>query len=88
MSAHFWQSTPKKGAIPTGCIQLRWYIPAKILHRDKEMANLADNLECVIEGNRPNDVILYGKAGTGRTLTVRFVTRELQKATTNVIIAD
>ncbi len=62
------------------------YIPAKILHRDKEMANLANNLERVIEGNRPNDVILYGKPGTGRTLTVRYVTGELQKATTNVII--
>lgn len=60
------------------------YIPRKIMFRDDEIQNLVYNLSTVKQSSRPNDIILYGKRGTGKTLTTRYVTGELEKASSDV----
>ncbi len=62
------------------------YIPRKILHRDEEIQTLAINLSQVMRGLRPNDMILYGKRGTGKTLVTKYVTGELVQTTRDVRI--
>lgn len=62
------------------------YIPRKILHRKDEMDSLVFNLGQIMQGIRPNDMILYGQRGTGKTLVVRFVTGELEQTTKDVKI--
>lgn len=62
------------------------YIPEKILHREEEMQTIAINLSQVMRGLRPNDMILYGKRGTGKTLVTKYVTGELVKTTRDVKI--
>jgi len=60
------------------------YIPRKILFRDEEIKNLVYNLSTVKQLSRPNDMILYGKRGTGKTLTTKYVTGELEKTSSDV----
>lgn len=62
------------------------YIPRKILHRDEEIQTIAINLSQAMRGLRPNDMILYGKRGTGKTLVTKYVTGELVKTTRDVKI--
>jgi cell division control protein 6 len=62
------------------------YIPKKILYRDAEINNLVYNLSAVKRSGRPNDTILYGKRGTGKTLVTKYVTGELEKASSDVKI--
>lgn len=60
------------------------YIPKKILFRDEEIQNFVYNLSTIKHSSRPNDTMLYGKRGTGKTLTARYVTGELEKTTSDV----
>lgn len=62
------------------------FTPRKILHRDEEIKTLATNLSQILHGLRPNDTILYGKRGTGKTLITKYVTDELEKITQDVKI--
>jgi len=62
------------------------YIPQNILFREEEINNLVYNLSTVKRSSRPNDTILYGKRGTGKTLTTKYVTRELEKISSDVKI--
>ncbi len=60
------------------------YIPQNILFREEEIKNLVYNLSAVKRSSRPNDTILYGKRGTGKTLTTKYVTEELEKISSDV----
>ena len=62
------------------------YIPQNILFREEEINNLVYNLSAVKQSSRPNDTILYGKRGTGKTLTTKYVTGELEKISSDVKI--
>jgi cell division control protein 6 len=62
------------------------YIPRKILFREDEIQNLVYVLSTVKQSSRPNDMMLYGKRGTGKTLTTRYVTGELEKTSYDVKI--
>ncbi len=55
------------------------YEPKEIPHRDKEIAQLAKILAPVLRNERPSNVFIYGKTGTGKTLTVTHVTNKLQE---------
>lgn len=62
------------------------YIPRNILHRKEEIDSLVFNVGQIMQGIRPNDMILYGQRGTGKTLIVRYVMGELEKTTKDVKI--
>lgn len=56
------------------------YIPESILHREEQTRQIANILAPVLGGDRPSNLFLYGKTGTGKTLTAKYVTRKLADA--------
>lgn len=55
------------------------YVPKTILHRDKQIKQIAFILAPVLRGERTSNLFLYGKTGTGKTLSVQYVRDELLK---------
>ena len=56
------------------------YLPERLPHREEEIDRLAEILVTALEGERPSNIIIYGKTGTGKTAVVRYVSRELKNA--------
>lgn len=55
------------------------YTPETIPHRDKQVENIASVLAPSLKGERVSNLFVYGKTGTGKTLSVQFVTQELMR---------
>ncbi len=55
------------------------YQPEEIPHRGKEIKQVASILAPVLRGDRASNLFLYGKTGTGKTLSIQYVKDELLK---------
>lgn len=55
------------------------YTPDSIPHRDEQIKSIAGILSCVLRGERPSNLFVYGKTGTGKTLSVQYVMDQLLK---------
>jgi len=55
------------------------YLPEELPHRTKEIDNFASILVTALRGERPSNILIYGKTGTGKTAVVKFVEREIQR---------
>ena len=55
------------------------YKPDQILHREEQIKQIASILAPVLRGEKPSNLFLYGKTGTGKTLSINYVSDELQK---------
>ena len=57
------------------------YIPEEIPHREEEIKQVASILAPVLRGEKTSNIFVYGKTGTGKTLSVLYVKDELLKRT-------
>lgn len=55
----------------------------RIVGRDEEIRKLATALNPAVFGHSPNNVLIYGKTGTGKSLCARHVTKRCQQAASN-----
>lgn len=55
------------------------YTPDALLHRDGEIDQLAKILAPALRMEKPSNVFLYGKTGTGKTVTALYTTAEIKK---------
>jgi len=55
------------------------YRPEEIPHREEQIKQVASILAPVLRGERTSNLFLYGKTGTGKTLSVLYVRDELLK---------
>jgi len=55
------------------------YTPEELPHREEQIRQLARILAAPLRGETPSNVFIYGKPGTGKTASVRYVGRELEK---------
>jgi cell division control protein 6 len=54
------------------------YTPEYLPHRKDQIESLASTLVPALKGETPSNVLIYGKTGTGKTATVKFVGKELE----------
>jgi len=53
------------------------YIPAELPHRKGEIKRIIKIIAPLLRGEKPSNIFVYGKTGTGKTSVVRHVTREM-----------
>ncbi|MBD3204559.1 ORC1-type DNA replication protein [Candidatus Woesearchaeota archaeon] len=49
------------------------YNPENVLHREKEVNLIANILAPILKKEKPSNVFIYGKTGTGKTLTMKYI---------------
>ncbi len=59
------------------------YSPEDIPHRGKEVGHIASILAPSLLGEKTSNLFVYGKTGTGKTLSVQHVSNELMKRVKN-----
>ncbi|RMD65736.1 ORC1-type DNA replication protein [Candidatus Pacearchaeota archaeon] len=60
------------------------YSPESILHRSEQIEAIASILAPMLRGEKASNLFLYGKTGTGKTLTARFVAQKMEQKTEEV----
>lgn len=53
------------------------FTPTNIPHRIEQINSLAGILAPALKGERPSNVFIYGKTGTGKTLVTKYVTENM-----------
>jgi cell division control protein 6 len=56
------------------------YIPGVLPHREEQIGQLASILVTALEGQRPSNVLLFGKTGTGKTACMKYIGKEIERA--------
>lgn len=54
------------------------YNPMDLPHREGEIRDVASILAPALKGNKPSNLFVYGKTGTGKTAVMKHVTSELR----------
>lgn len=55
------------------------YIPEPILHREEQTKQMVNILAPALKGDKPSNIFIYGKTGTGKTLTAKYTTQKLKE---------
>ena len=50
------------------------YVPDQITHRDEQINQIAEILAPALKQEKPSNLFIYGKTGTGKTLSVKYTT--------------
>ncbi|MFQ5838650.1 MAG: ORC1-type DNA replication protein [Thermoplasmata archaeon] len=58
------------------------YIPNRLPHRETQIDQSASILATALRGDRPSDVMIFGKTGTGKTAVIKYIGNEIKKADT------
>lgn len=56
------------------------YIPDELPHREEQINHLASILVTALSGQRPSNVMIFGKTGTGKTATIKYIGNEIKQA--------
>jgi len=59
------------------------YLPEKVLYREEQIQEIANILAPSLRLEKPSNIFLFGKTGTGKTLTVKYLLKSLQTTAKN-----
>jgi len=76
----FFESFLRKESIFTNRTVLQSnYTPLDIKHRDEQINQIASILAPVLKLERPSNLFIYGKTGTGKTLSIKHITNKIKE---------
>src|SRR3989338_381176 len=55
------------------------YMPDEVLYREDQLQEVANILAPALKIEKPSNLFIYGKTGTGKTLSVKYVTKSMQE---------
>ena len=55
------------------------YFPETISHRDKQIKEIAAIFAPTLKSEKPSNIFLYGKTGTGKTISIKYVSSQLKR---------
>ncbi|MFB6069691.1 MAG: Cdc6/Cdc18 family protein [Halanaeroarchaeum sp.] len=55
------------------------YTPHELPHRNDQINKMATILVAALRGETPSNILIYGKTGTGKTASAKFVSQELER---------
>lgn len=55
------------------------YTPETVIHRDAQIDTIASILAPAIKNEKPSNLFIYGKTGTGKTLCIKHVTNQMKE---------
>lgn len=55
------------------------YSPETIPHRDKQIKEIAAIFAPTLKSEKPSNLFLYGKTGTGKTISIKYVSSQLKR---------
>jgi len=58
------------------------YTPSRLPHREAQIDRLASVLVSALRGDTPSNILVYGKTGTGKTASAKYVSQELERSAT------
>lgn len=76
---HIFASFSKNSIFKDKSLLQTHHTPENILHRDEQITQIASILAPVLRGEKTSNLFLYGKTGTGKTLSIHYVKEELLK---------
>ncbi len=56
------------------------YIPDELPHRQDQIEQMASILATALKGDRPSNILIFGKTGTGKTASVKYLGKEMKRA--------
>ncbi|RLI95310.1 MAG: cell division control protein Cdc6, partial [Candidatus Altiarchaeales archaeon] len=59
------------------------YVPPELPHRDNEIRDVTRIIAPALREEKPNNLFIYGKTGTGKTCVVKYVIRKLEEFVNN-----
>lgn len=59
------------------------YVPNVLPHRLDQIDRIASIISSALNGERPSNIMVYGKTGTGKTAVLNYIGKELKKADEN-----
>ena len=57
------------------------FTPETIPHREEQIKTIANILAPALKLEKPSNLFIYGKTGTGKTVTIKFVAKNMEKIT-------
>ncbi|MFH1133919.1 MAG: ORC1-type DNA replication protein [Nanoarchaeota archaeon] len=55
------------------------YTPEHVIHRDEQIRQIASMLAPALRMDKPSNLFMYGKTGTGKTLTIKYVLQQMRQ---------
>ena len=69
----------KESLFDNKSILLSSYVPEDILYREEQLQEVANILAPVLRMERPSNLFIFGKTGTGKTLSVRHILNSMSQ---------
>lgn len=64
-------------------VLLTTYVPNILPHRTAQIERIASIISSALNGDKPSNIMVYGKTGTGKTAVLNYIGKELRKADEN-----
>ena len=78
----------KNNIISNRSILQNTYVPAQLVHRDSQIEDIVNIIAPSLKKDKPSNIMIIGKTGTGKTAVVKYVGDELLKANSEVNVCD